>query len=102
MHIYVGNLYNEITEEELRLEFATFGEVKSVTIISGTNIGRSIGHGFVEMPFLSQGEAAINDLNGKFIKQNCISVIEALPLSKNRDSGTDSKRHGLSMERIRQ
>ena len=34
MKIYVGNLPNEITEEELRQEFGTFGEVTSVNIIT--------------------------------------------------------------------
>ena len=33
MNIYVGNLSLEVTEEELRREFVSFGEVLSVAIM---------------------------------------------------------------------
>jgi RNA recognition motif-containing protein len=33
MNIYVGNLAPEVTEEELKQEFAAFGKVTSVSII---------------------------------------------------------------------
>ena len=34
MKIYVGNLPHEVTEQGLREEFTTFGEVASVNIIT--------------------------------------------------------------------
>ncbi|MBW2487490.1 MAG: RNA-binding protein, partial [Deltaproteobacteria bacterium] len=33
MNIYVGNLSNEVTEEDLKQAFEPFGEVESVKII---------------------------------------------------------------------
>ena len=81
MNIYVGNLSAEVTSDELRREFMAFGEVTSVTIMSGKDSGDFRGHGFVEMPSLSEGEAAITALNGAIWKDRKINVIQALPLS---------------------
>ena len=41
MNIYVGNLPLEITEDELRQEFAAFGQVKSVSVIHDTYSGET-------------------------------------------------------------
>ena len=94
MNIYVGNLSLEVTEEELRREFMAFGEVTSVTIMSNKYIGsgQSSGYGFVEMPSVSEGQAAITALNGKSLRHMAIDVIQALPLSDNRRKGSHSDR----------
>ena len=83
MNIYVGNLSLEVTEEELRQEFMAFGEVISVTIMNDKYIGsgQSRGYGFVEMPSQSEGQAAINSLNGKTFRHRTINVVQALPVS---------------------
>lgn len=81
MNIYVGNLSAETTADELRLKFMAFGEVTSVTIMSGRNIGDFRGHGFVEMPTFSEGESAIAALNRSTLRYRRINVIQALPLS---------------------
>jgi len=47
MNIYVGNLSNEVTEEDLKQAFETFGEVESVKIIKDKYTDRSKGFGFV-------------------------------------------------------
>jgi len=65
MNIYVGNLSYEVTEEELRQEFTAFGEVTSVSIITDKYTGRPKGFGFVEMPSVSEGQAAITGLDTK-------------------------------------
>ena len=74
MNIYVGNLSYDVTEEELREEFKAFGEVSSVSIVKDKFSGQSKGFGFVEMPKLSEGQAAITGLNGKKLKERTISV----------------------------
>jgi len=63
MKIYVGNLPHEVTEQELREEFAAFGEVASVSIVKDKYTGQPRGFGFVEMASVSQGQAAIAGLN---------------------------------------
>ena len=89
MNIYVGNLSFDVTEEELRREFMAFGEVISVTIMNDKYIGsgQSRGYGFVETASKSEGEAAIASLKGKRLRGRVIDVVEALPLSDNKDKG---------------
>ena len=94
MNIYVGNLSLQVTEEELRREFTTFGEVISVTIMNDRYIGsgQPRGYGFVEMVSKSDGEAAITSLKGKILRGRVIDVIEARPLSDNKDSRASHSR----------
>ncbi len=87
MNIYVGNLSYEVTEEELRQEFLAFGKVESVNIITDKYSGRPKGFGFVEMPSVSEGQAAITALNGKTLKERTLNVNAARPRSDNRDGG---------------
>jgi RNA recognition motif-containing protein len=79
MKIYVGNLPYELTEEELRQEFGAFGAVGSVSIITDRYSGRSKGFGFVEMPTVSEGRAAITGLDGKALKDQTLKVNPARP-----------------------
>jgi len=90
MKIYVGNLPFEVTEEELRQEFVAFGEVESVSIITDKYSGRPRGFGFVEMPSVSEGQAAITGLNGKTLKERTLNVNAARPRSDDRGGGGGS------------
>ena len=88
MNIYVGNLAYEVTEEELREEFTAFGEVSSINIIKDKYSGQSKGFGFVEMPTLSEGQAAITGLNGKILQNRQLAVSGARPRTDNRGRGS--------------
>ncbi|MBI4296501.1 MAG: RNA-binding protein [Chloroflexi bacterium] len=79
MNIYVGNLSRDVTEEELRQEFAAFGQVASVSIIKDRYTGQSRGFAFVEMPAKQEAEAAISGLNGKKLRDRAINANEARP-----------------------
>jgi RNA recognition motif-containing protein len=92
MKIYVGNLPYEVTEEELREEFGTFGEVTSVNIITDKYTGRPRGFGFVEMAKVSEGQAAIAGLNGKAMKDQTLNVNAARPPSESRGGGSYGNR----------
>lgn len=74
MNIYIGNLSYEVTESDVKQQFEAFGEVTSVSIIKDTYSGKSKGFGFVDMPKLSEGQAAITGLNGKQIKGRAVTV----------------------------
>ncbi len=87
MNIYVGNLSREATEDELRQEFAAFGEVASVNIIKDKYSGQSRGFAFVEMPSKSEAEAAISGLKGKTLKERTLDVNEARPRPDSRGGG---------------
>jgi RNA recognition motif-containing protein len=83
MNIYVGNLSPEVNEEELRREFATYGEVTSVRIMNDQYIGsgQTRSYGFVEMPSHAEGREAIAGLDGRVIGNRALHIVEALPLS---------------------
>jgi len=92
MKIYVGNLAFDLTEEELRQEFAAFGEVESVNIITDKYSGRSKGFAFIEMPTLADGQAAIAGLNGKSLKDRTLTVDAARPRSDSGGRGSYGNR----------
>ena len=105
MNIYVGNLSLEVTEEELRQEFTSFGEVTAVIIMNDKYIGsgQPRGYGFVEMALKAEGEAAVSALNGKTLGQMTINVVKALPLSGHNDkSFLRSRKLGHFNGRVRE
>lgn len=80
--LYVGNLPFTTTEEEIKEQFSSFGEVLSVKIITDRDSGRSRGFGFVEM---ENADAAINELNGKEIEGRKITVSQARERTERSD-----------------
>ena len=94
MNIFVGNLSYDVTEDELREEFSSFGEVTSITIMKDKYTGQSRGFGFVEMPVLSEGQAAIIGLNGKTIQNRQINVSGARERSDSGGGRTQSSKRG--------
>ena len=74
MRIYVGNLSYDTTEDELRKDFAAFGEVVSVSVVTDRYSGRSKGFAFVEMTNKAEADAAIAGLNGKAVKERTLVV----------------------------
>ena len=79
MNIYVGNLSHDVTEDDFRELFVSFGEVESATIIMDKSSGQSKGFGFVEMPNGDEAERAIQELNGKEFMERELTVNEARP-----------------------
>jgi RNA recognition motif-containing protein len=94
MNIYVGNLSYEVTEADLKQEFEAFGEVSSISIIKDNYSGQSKGFGFVEMPKLQEGQAAITGLNGKQIKGRAVTVNGARPKGEGGSGGGRSSGGG--------
>ena len=89
MNIYVGNFSGEVTDEDLRVAFETFGQVESATVIKDKFTGESRGFGFVEMPSRKDAEEAMNGI--KELKGRMVTVNEARP----RSSGPrDGKKRG--------
>jgi RNA recognition motif-containing protein len=98
MKIYVGNLSYQVTEDELRQEFAAFGAVNSASIVVDKYDNRPKGFAFVEMPTKSEAEAAIASLNGKMLQEKGLVVNEARPKSDSKSSygghGSSSSNRG--------
>jgi len=79
MNIYVGNLSYDLTDDELRKEFESFGAVESVKIVMDRYTDRSKGFGFVEMSQDDEAKAAISALDGKEVGGRTWKVNEARP-----------------------
>lgn len=84
MNIYVGNLSFDVTEEDLRKAFESYGQVETATMVKDKFSGQSRGFGFVEMPTKAEAIAAINGLNGKDLNGRTLNVNEARPRSDTR------------------
>ena len=65
MKIYVGNLSYDVVESDLEQAFGEFGAVTSVNILKDKQTGQPKGFGFIEMAEVSEGQAAIKEMNGK-------------------------------------
>jgi len=90
MKLYVGNMSYDTTEEDLRLACIAFGKVESATIIKDKYSGQSKGFGFVEFPSKTEGQAAIDGLNGKELIGRVLNVNEARPRTENFGGNTGS------------
>jgi RNA recognition motif-containing protein len=77
MKLYVGNLPYQVTEEELRRIFGSYGAVKSATVITDRFTGRSKGFGFVEMDSRAAAITAIESLHCKELQGRVVQVQEA-------------------------
>ena len=78
--LYVGNLPDSATEQDLSDKFAAFGTVKSVKLITDRDTGRSRGFGFIEMASDAEAQAAIDSLNGTNYEGQSLKVNEARTL----------------------
>ncbi|MCP4256316.1 MAG: RNA-binding protein [Planctomycetes bacterium] len=78
MKIHVGNLSDEISEDDIRQAFEKSGEVESVTITKNKYNGQSKTFAFVVMKSNEDGQSAIDSLDGKELKGRTLKVGEAL------------------------
>ena len=85
--LYVGNLSYSTTEDDLRELFAQAGTVKSATIITDRDSGRSKGFGFVEMSSQPEAEKAISQFNGTTFMDRALTVNIARPREERPRSG---------------
>ena len=86
MNIYVGNLSQEVKDDELKELFSQHGKVDSVKIIRDMFTQTSKGFGFIEMPGRTQAEKALNELNTIEFKGKRLIVNEARPQRERRGS----------------
>ena len=92
MNIYVGNLAEETTEEELNEAFGAFGQVSTAKIITDKFTGASRGFGCVEMPAKAEAESAMSGLNGTEVNGRILTVNEARPRPDRGRGGRGSGR----------
>jgi RNA recognition motif-containing protein len=77
MKLLIRNLARTVTEEELELLFAPFGEVSECSLVIDAATGGSKGFGFVEMNGPGNAKAAMKSLNATEIAGQVIRVKRA-------------------------
>jgi RNA recognition motif-containing protein len=87
--LYIGNLYYEVSGEQLKNVFSKFGEVESTKIVYD-NRGLSRGFGYVEFKNISDAQAAIDNLDMQVFEGRNLVVQfhEPKPNSRTRNVGT--------------
>lgn len=78
MRIYVGNIAQGVSEEDLRKTFRAFGEVSFVNIVADRFNKAAARFGIVGMPDAAEGGSAIAALDKTKMKGQAISVAEAV------------------------
>ena len=86
MTIYIGNLSYQATEEDLKLVFADYGNVKRVSLPTDRETGKVRGFAFVEMSEDSEEESAISSLDGAEWMGRQLRVNKARPRENNSDN----------------
>lgn len=79
MNLYVSNLAYSVTDDELRSEFAAYGQVASARVVMDRETGRSRGFGFVDMPDDAEAKAALGGLEGTNLAGRALKIVEARP-----------------------
>ncbi len=85
--LYVGNLPDSATEQDLSNKFAACGTVLAVQLITDRRTGRSRGFGFIEMASEAEAQAAIDSLDGTDYEGRPMKVNEARTLRKVHGGG---------------
>jgi len=98
--LYIGNLAEGVTEDDLMANFSEIGKVVSLAIIRDKITGLSRGFGFVEMATEAQAQEAIQTFNGGELLGRTIRVDEAKPKGDQdeRPRGTGSRHGGFSSQ----
>lgn len=77
--LYVGNLANTTTEDDLRTLFAKAGQVTSVALITDRATGASRGFAFIEMSTRAEAEKAISMFDNSSLNDQDLKVNLARP-----------------------
>ena len=77
--IYVGNLNNSTTQDEIKTLFAQAGTVTSVDVATEKGTSVSKGFAFVSMPTQADADKAISMFNDYAMAENKLKVNLAKP-----------------------
>jgi cold-inducible RNA-binding protein len=77
--LFIGNLSNDTSSNELSTLFSTVGVVESCQLITDRESGRSKGFGFIEMNSKEAADAAKERFNGQDLHGRALKVNDAKP-----------------------
>jgi RNA recognition motif-containing protein len=79
MDICVGNLASDVTGDDLREVFESFGRVATVDVVRHRLSEKSRGWGFVGMPARSEGVCAVLGVHGRSLNGQALTATEVQP-----------------------
>eukprot|EP00934_Nitzschia_sp_Nitz4_P004226 Nitzschia sp. Nitz4//scaffold88_size82704//25383//27425//NITZ4_005287-RA/size82704-processed-gene-0.48-mRNA-1//1//CDS//3329559479//4216//frame0 len=74
VNLYIKNLDDNVTDDQLRDEFSAMGTITSARVMKDMKDGRSRGFGFVCFSTPEEATRAVNEMNGKLIANKPIFV----------------------------
>jgi len=90
VNLYIGNLLNTVTQDELKAQFARFGTIVECNIPLDRTTGMGKGFGFVKLDSKSAAQEAIDKLGGVVVE----SLSGSNPLTVKRAENNNGNKHG--------
>lgn len=84
IRLYVGNLPEDLSRQELEAVFAEAGDSISIKIITDRKTNKCRGFGFVTVKSEEQADEIIEKFNGYSLKDNALKVERAQPRAKDK------------------
>ncbi|XGV98742.1 MAG: RNA recognition motif domain-containing protein [Leptolyngbya sp. BL-A-14] len=84
IRLYVGNLPEDLSRQELEAVFAEAGDSISIKIITDRKTNKCRGFGFVTVKSEEQADEIIEKFNGYALKDNALKVERAQPRAKDK------------------
>lgn len=91
MKIFIANVPHQLEEKELEDLLSTYGNVRSVKLLTDKETGKRKGFGFIEMENEEQGQNVIAHLNGKEIKGRKIALARAVEKASDSSPRTSGR-----------
>lgn len=84
IRLYVGNLPEDLSRQELEAVFAEVGDSISIKLITDRKTNKCRGFGFVTVKSEEQADEIIEKFNGHPLKDNALKVERAQPRAKDK------------------
>ncbi|MEX0270365.1 RNA recognition motif domain-containing protein [Leptolyngbyaceae cyanobacterium UHCC 1019] len=85
VRLYIGNLSEELTRQELEAVFAEMADSISTKLITDRKTSKCRGFGFVTVKTDEEADAFIEKFNGHVLNDNPIKIEKALPRTKEKE-----------------
>lgn len=92
VRLYVGNLPEDLSRQDLEAVFAEAGSSVSTKIITDRKTNKCRGFGFVTVKSDEQADEIIEKYNGYLLKENSLKIERAQPRAK--DKGDEAPTNG--------
>ena len=91
--LYIGNMSQETTEQDLRTMFSEAGTVSAVEIIMDRQTWKPKGFAFLTMSSQAEAEKAISMFDAKELNARTLKVNIAKPREERHTSGSRTNTH---------